>query len=75
VTTPAAMDVATSVGGSGRSFSNGAVLQIIGRASHAIGTAKAMENSQLEGAVDTVAMVMSAVLVSVLGPVLIIVLI
>jgi len=34
-----------------------------------------MENSQLEGAVDTVAMVMSAVFVSVLAPVLIIVLI
>jgi predicted murein hydrolase (TIGR00659 family) len=46
----------------------------LGSASHAIGTAKAMENSQLEGSVATVAMVLSAVFVSVLAPVLIFIL-
>ncbi|MEC5423955.1 LrgB family protein [Virgibacillus sp. C22-A2] len=40
----------------------------IGSASHAIGTATAMENSQLEGSVSTIAMVVSAVIVSVITP-------
>ncbi|HLR67664.1 LrgB family protein [Virgibacillus alimentarius] len=43
----------------------------IGSASHAIGTAKAMENSQLEGSISTVAMVLSAIFVSILTPVLV----
>lgn len=43
----------------------------IGSASHAIGTAKAMENSPLEGSVSTVAMVLSAIFVSILTPILI----
>lgn len=42
----------------------------IGSASHAIGTAKAMEHSPVEGAVSTVAMVISAVYVSILIPIL-----
>lgn len=41
----------------------------LGCASHAIGTASAMESSQLEGSVSTVSMVVSAVLVSVMTPV------
>lgn len=40
----------------------------IGSASHAIGTAKALENSLLEGSISTIAMVISAVLVSILTP-------
>ncbi|SHG16748.1 LrgB family protein [Ornithinibacillus halophilus] len=38
----------------------------IGSASHAIGTSKAMENSQQEGVVSTVSMVLSALFVSVI---------
>ncbi|WP_077329733.1 LrgB family protein [Virgibacillus siamensis] len=40
----------------------------IGSASHAIGTATAMENSQTEGSVSTIAMVSSAVIVSIVTP-------
>lgn len=40
----------------------------IGSASHAIGTSRAMESSQLEGAVSTIAMVISAVIVSMIAP-------
>ncbi|MCG3417767.1 LrgB family protein [Oceanobacillus sp. M65] len=43
----------------------------MGSASHAIGTATLMEDSQLEGSVSTVAMVMSAVVVSIISPALI----
>lgn len=46
----------------------------MGTASHAIGTAKAMENSQEEGAVSSVAMTISAVVVSVITPLFIAVL-
>ncbi|WP_174615182.1 LrgB family protein [Virgibacillus ihumii] len=46
----------------------------IGSASHAIGTATIMENSQTEGSVSTVAMVSSAVIVSVVTPGLMVVL-
>ncbi|GIO24355.1 LrgB family protein [Oceanobacillus sp. J11TS1] len=41
----------------------------IGTASHAIGTAKALENSELEGAVSALSMTISAVVVSFLVPV------
>lgn len=40
----------------------------MGTASHAIGTARAMENSELEGAVSTVALTISAIVVAVLAP-------
>ncbi|MBU9721553.1 MULTISPECIES: LrgB family protein [Bacillaceae] len=40
----------------------------IGCASHAIGTSKAMEYGEKEGAVSTIAMVMSAVIVSLISP-------
>lgn len=40
----------------------------IGSASHAIGTAIAMERDQLEGSVSTIAMVVSAVIVSMIAP-------
>ncbi|MBY7145018.1 LrgB family protein [Virgibacillus sp. NKC19-3] len=40
----------------------------IGSGSHAIGTATAMEHSQLEGSVSTIAMVVSAIVVSVIAP-------
>ncbi|WP_449354883.1 LrgB family protein [Virgibacillus natechei] len=40
----------------------------IGSGSHAIGTATAMEKSELEGSVSTIAMVVSAVVVSVIAP-------
>lgn len=43
----------------------------MGSASHAIGTATLMENSQLEGSVSTVAMVMSAIVVSIIAPAII----
>jgi len=43
----------------------------IGSGSHAIGTAKALENGQTEGSVSTVAMILSMVFVSVLAPLLI----
>ncbi|TSB48107.1 LrgB family protein [Alkalicoccobacillus porphyridii] len=40
----------------------------VGSASHAIGTAKALENGELEGAVSTVAMTLCAIMVSILMP-------
>lgn len=40
----------------------------IGSASHAIGTAKALESSLFEGSVSTIAMIVSAVIVSVATP-------
>jgi predicted murein hydrolase (TIGR00659 family) len=40
----------------------------LGSASHALGTAKALESSLLEGSISTIAMVVSAVLVSILTP-------
>lgn len=40
----------------------------IGSASHAVGTASAMENSQLEGSISTVSMIVSAVIVSIITP-------
>lgn len=40
----------------------------MGSASHAIGTAASMERDPLEGSVSTIAMVLSAVIVSVLAP-------
>lgn len=43
----------------------------MGTASHAIGTSRAMENSELEGAVSTVAMTLSAIIVAIITPVLI----
>ncbi|WP_100013059.1 LrgB family protein [Lentibacillus sediminis] len=45
----------------------------IGSASHAIGTASAMENSELEGSIATIAMVVSAVAVSIIVPLLVMV--
>lgn len=43
----------------------------LGSASHAIGTAKALEGSELEGSISTVAMILSAVFVSLMTPTLI----
>ncbi|WP_067729455.1 LrgB family protein [Oceanobacillus damuensis] len=43
----------------------------MGSASHAIGTAHAMEHDQLGGSVSTVAMVLSAVIVSIIAPALV----
>ncbi|WP_026907176.1 LrgB family protein [Paucisalibacillus globulus] len=40
----------------------------IGSASHAIGTSKALESSQLEGSISTIAMVISATVVSIITP-------
>lgn len=40
----------------------------MGSASHAIGTAASMDNSELEGSLSTIAMVLSAVLVSFIAP-------
>ncbi|OLO40194.1 hypothetical protein BTR23_06760 [Alkalihalophilus pseudofirmus] len=42
-----------------------------GSASHAIGTAKALENSEEEGAASSVAMTLSAIVVSIVGPMLV----
>ncbi|MFC0522026.1 LrgB family protein [Pontibacillus salicampi] len=39
-----------------------------GSASHAIGTSKAMENSEEEGTVSTVAMILSAIIISIISP-------
>ncbi|WP_088103874.1 LrgB family protein [Halalkalibacter urbisdiaboli] len=41
-----------------------------GTASHAIGTAKALENGEREGALSSVAMTLSAIFVSIIGPVI-----
>lgn len=43
----------------------------LGSASHAIGTSKAMENSEQEGAISTVAMTISAIMVSIVCPILV----
>lgn len=43
----------------------------LGSASHAIGTSRALENSLEEGSVSTIAMILSAVFVSVLAPLLV----
>lgn len=43
----------------------------LGSASHAIGTSKALENSQLEGSISTIAMILSAVFVSIITPLVI----
>ncbi|WP_087973776.1 LrgB family protein [Oceanobacillus rekensis] len=43
----------------------------MGSASHAIGTAQAMESSQLEGSVSTIAMVLSAIAVSIIAPMMV----
>jgi predicted murein hydrolase (TIGR00659 family) len=43
----------------------------IGTASHAIGTAKAMESGEKEGAVSTVAMTICAVIISVISPIIV----
>lgn len=40
----------------------------LGSASHAIGTTKALESSMLEGSISTVAMIISAVVVSIIMP-------
>ncbi|MBO1002220.1 LrgB family protein [Pseudogracilibacillus auburnensis] len=40
----------------------------LGAASHAIGTAKALENGQLEGSISTIAMIVSAIFVSIITP-------
>lgn len=40
----------------------------LGSASHAIGTAYAFEHSELEGSISTIAMIVSAVFVSILAP-------
>lgn len=42
-----------------------------GAASHAIGTTKALENSEEEGAASSVAMTLSAIVVSIIGPLLV----
>ena len=43
----------------------------IGSASHGIGTAKALESSELEGSLSSIAMILTAVFVSFLTPLLI----
>lgn len=43
----------------------------LGTASHAIGTSRALENSLEEGSISTIAMILSAIFVSVLAPLLI----
>ncbi|MYL58772.1 LrgB family protein [Virgibacillus halodenitrificans] len=96
VTTPVAMAVTESLGGTtplaavfvmiagiGGVLMSSAVFQLfrikhpigkgvgMGGASHAIGTASAMESSQLEGSVSTIAMIVSAVVVSLITPLLV----
>lgn len=43
----------------------------LGSASHAIGTARALESSQLEGSISTIAMIVSAIFVSLITPILV----
>src|SRR5699024_12677412 len=43
----------------------------IGSASHAIGTSKSLENSLEQGSISTIAMILSALFVSVLAPILV----
>ncbi|RKQ33532.1 LrgB family protein [Oceanobacillus halophilus] len=40
----------------------------LGSASHAIGTATALENSEIEGSISSIAMIISAIVVSILTP-------
>ncbi|GAE25786.1 LrgA-associated membrane protein LrgB [Halalkalibacter wakoensis JCM 9140] len=93
VTTPVAMDIATTIGGipplaavlvmvagiggvviAPYLFKWCKVVHEIGKgigtgsAAHAIGTAKALENSEKEGAASSVAMTLSAIIVSIIGP-------
>ncbi|KHF39680.1 LrgB family protein [Halalkalibacter okhensis] len=93
VTTPVAMDIATTIGGipplsavlvmvagiggvvlAPYLFKWCKIVQEIGKgigtgsAAHAIGTAKALENSEKEGAASSVAMTLSAIIVSIIGP-------
>ncbi|MEK3889705.1 LrgB family protein [Bacillus sp. FSL K6-3431] len=97
VTSPVAMDIAHTVGGSpalaavlvmiagiGGAVMGPSLLKWVhvnhylakgvgmGSASHAIGTAKAMESDVKAGAVSTVAMVLSAIIVSIITPLLVI---
>ncbi|MBW8349766.1 LrgB family protein [Bacillus sp. IITD106] len=96
VTSPIAMDIASSIGGSSTLAAvlvmvagiGGAVMGHslfrwvridhhlarglgMGSASHAIGTARSMENDLREGAASTVAMVLSAIFTSVITPILV----
>ncbi|MFC0562028.1 LrgB family protein [Halalkalibacter alkalisediminis] len=96
VTTPVAMDIATTIGGIPPLAAvlvmvagiGGVVLapyvykwlnikSEIGRgigtgcSTHAIGTAKALETSEKEGATSSVAMTLSAIIVSIIGPILV----
>lgn len=93
VTTPVAMEIATSIGGIaplaaifvitagiGGILVSSIVMKVVrvkdpiaygvgmGSASHAIGTAAAMEQGELEGSVSTIAMVVCAVFVSMITP-------
>src|SRR5699024_5272519 len=43
----------------------------MGSASHAIGTSKSLENSLEQGSISTIAMILSALFVSVLAPILV----
>lgn len=95
VTTPVAMDIAKTVGGSPPLTAifvmvagiSGAVMGhtlfrwfginhsvtkglAMGSASHAIGTARSLQESQQEAAASTIAMTLSAVIVSILTPLL-----
>ncbi|MBS4197794.1 LrgB family protein [Lederbergia citri] len=96
VTSPIAMDIAATIGGSPTLAAvlvmvagiGGAVMGHslfrwvridhhlarglgMGSASHAIGTARSMENDLREGAASTVAMVLSAIFTSVITPILV----
>lgn len=42
----------------------------LGSAAHAIGTAKALEYGELEGAISSVSMTLSAIIVSIMGPIM-----
>src|SRR5699024_10733353 len=48
---------------------------VMGSASHAIGTSKSLENSLEQGSISTIAMILSALFVSVLAPILVMALI
>ncbi|MBS4202426.1 LrgB family protein [Bacillus sp. FJAT-49732] len=96
VTSPIAMDIASSIGGSptlaavlvmvagiGGAVMGHTLFRLVridhhlakglgmGSASHAIGTARSMENDLREGAAGTVAMVLSAIFTSVITPILV----
>ncbi|MCJ8008795.1 LrgB family protein [Lederbergia wuyishanensis] len=99
VTSPIAMDIAASIGGSptlaavlvmvagiGGAVMGHSIFRWVridhhlakglgmGSASHAIGTARSMENDLREGAASTVAMVLSAIFTSVITPIIVAVL-